>query len=135
MARSVKLFSSDSASGLESDLTAFLATLPLANQTIHGLHFEVVDRQRYTGVEYTCMLVYDDTAGAAIANPFTAEVYSESTLSDLQDAIDAAVAAAPAELFVPVKVVRRSGPASLVGYQVWMLRNALLAADANVDFP
>lgn len=133
MARTPKLFSASTLSGLKTDVDAYLAGLALT-QVIHLLEWQVDDRQRYTGYEYTLTLV-TDTDGGAIANAFTIDTYTASTIALLQQAIDDAIAAAPTELFVPISTIRLPSPSNLVQYQMLVLRNAVAATESNIDFP
>jgi len=132
MARTLKLFSAANAPALKTAVDAYLAGLA-STQLVLWLDWQLQDKQRYTGYEYTCTLV-TDTGGGTLANKFTIDVYTGSTLALLQQTIDAAILAAPTELFVPISTVRLPSPSNLVQYQTLVLRNADAGAIGNTAY-
>lgn len=135
MARQNKLFTADSYADLVAAVNTWLATLPLANTTIHNFQIQVQDESRYTGLEIMCNVVYDDAAGAPIANAFDIRADTRDTADQLEADLNAVYAAAPAELFIPVATLQEKIPAGTSRFTVITLHNALLAAGANVAFP
>jgi hypothetical protein len=135
MARQNALFTADSYANLVTAVNAFLATLPLANTTIHNFQIQVQNESRYAGLEIICNVVYDDAAGAPIANVFTIRADTRDNPQTLQADLNAIYAAAPLELFIPVATVQRKQSTGTSEYTVITLNNPLLAAGANVTFP
>lgn len=135
MARQNRLFVENSFPNLVAAVNTFLGTLPLANTTIHNFQIQVQDESQYTGLEIICNIVYDNAAGAPIANAFTLRADTRDNPATLQADLNAIYAAAPLELFIPVATVQRKQSTGTSEYTIITLNNPALAAGANVTFP
>lgn len=88
----IKLISATSSSindssldnGLETQINALLATL--LNDRIGTPQFQAKDATRYTGVEMTVMIPYEEDEGATITSPYKVKFFQASSVSGAQSA-------------------------------------------------
>lgn len=131
MALELVYFASRTVTDLVDAVNTFIAAQPL---TLLVDQFNVVahDKARYTGIEFRVQLAYDPTGAAAIAAPLYLEAFDYDQLPLLQQEVNAAIAASPGELWVPLPLVVQDSARLLDRNLTLFWRNADPAAAANI---
>lgn len=131
MTQQVALLSARTTSDLVSAINAFFAGEALT-LVVQEITITAHDLARFTGIEYRCEIVYDDATGSALAAPFTVVAYVNDQLPALQQAVNAAIAGAPTELWYPLPLIVEDSVRRLNANVVWFLRNADAQAIDNI---
>lgn len=131
MALQVAYFSSSTTTGLIERVNDFIAAQPL---TLFVDQFNIVakDLARYAGTEIRASLVYDPDEGDVLAEPLRLESYEAERLPVLQEEVNDALDAAPAEMWVALPLAVLDTARRLPGNWAVFWRNADPAAVGNI---
>lgn len=132
MTQQVALLSARTTDDMVSEINTFFAAQPLT-LVVQELTILAHDLARFTGIEYRCEIAYDDTAGTALASPLTVEAYVDNQLPVLEQDVNAAIAAAPSEMWYPLPLMVADSARRLNQNVAWFLRNPSPTAAENIQ--
>jgi hypothetical protein len=134
MALTSQFFAAKTVTNLVTSINAFLAAEPLTTQ-IHTLSVVAHDLARFTGIEFRAELLYDPVGGEALATPFYLLALEEDQLPLLQQVTNAALAAAPDEMWLALPFLVQDSARRLDRNLALFLRNVDPSAINNIALP
>src|SRR6056297_255720 len=131
MALQLQYFAAKTVTDLVTAVNTFIAAQPLT-LLVDQFNVEAKDLARFTGIEFRVQLSYDPVGAVAIAAPLYLQAFDYDQLPLLQQEVHAALAAAPAELWVPLPLIVQDSARRLDRNLTLFWRNADPAAAASI---